>query len=247
MTLNFWDIRQTVVWIEPLSNLINTPMKLSDKYQTIYQLLVAAYGEPDWRPHLPPVDELVSTILSQNTSDVNRDKAFYALKDRYADWESVMHAPTEEVRDTIRPAGLANQKAPRIQEALNRIDEERGELSLDFLNDMSEEEALEWLTSLHGVGRKTASIVLLFSFDRPTFPVDTHVHRISGRLGLIGPKVTADKAHQILENMGDPETYYAMHLNLIRHGREVCTARNPKCDQCPLNEHCDYYRKVQNA
>jgi endonuclease-3 len=159
----------------------------------------------------------------------------------------VIHAPTEEVRDTIRPAGLANQKAPRIQGALNRIDEERGELSLDFLNDMSEEEALEWLTSLHGVGRKTASIVLLFSFGRPAFPVDTHVHRISGRLGLIGPKVTADKAHQILENMGDPDTYYAMHLNLIRHGREVCTARNPKCDQCPLNENCDYYRKVQNA
>jgi endonuclease-3 len=247
MKPNFWDIRRTVVQIEPFSNLINTPMRLPDKYQTIYQLLVATYGEPDWRSHLPPVDELVSTILSQNTSDVNRDKAFYALKDRYADWESVMHSPTEEVRDTIRPAGLANQKAPRIQEALNRIDEERGELSLDFLNDMSEEEALEWLTSLHGVGRKTASIVLLFSFGRPAFPVDTHVHRISGRLGLIGPKVTADKAHQILENMGDPDTYYAMHLNLIRHGREVCTARNPKCDQCPLNENCDYYRKVQNA
>jgi endonuclease-3 len=222
-------------------------MDLSDKYQTIYQLLVEAYGEPDWRPHLPPVDELVSTILSQNTSDTNRDRAFSALKERFASWESVMDAPTEEVRDTIRPAGLANQKAPRIQGALRSIEEERGELSLDFLNDMSVEEALEWLTNLHGVGRKTASIVLLFSFGRPAFPVDTHVHRVTGRLGLIGPKVTADKAHQILENMGDPDTYYAMHLNLIRHGREVCTARNPKCEQCPLKEHCDYYQKLQDA
>lgn len=221
-------------------------MSLSEKYQTIYQLLVEAYGEPDWRSHLPPVDELVSTILSQNTSDTNRDKAFYALKDRFPDWESVMQAPVEEIRDTIRPAGLANQKAPRIQEALRRIEEERGELSLDFLNDMSVEEALEWLTDLHGVGRKTASIVLLFSFGRPVFPVDTHVHRVSGRLGLIGPKVTADKAHQILENMGEPDTYYAMHLNLIRHGREVCSARNPKCEQCPLKDHCDYYQKLQN-
>lgn len=221
-------------------------MNLSEKYQTIYQLLVTAYGEPDWRPHLPPVDELVNTILSQNTSDTNRDKAFSALKDSYSDWESMMNAPVEEVRDIIRPAGLANQKAPRIQEALRRIDEERGELSLDFLNDMSVDEALRWLTNLHGVGPKTASIVLLFSFGRPAFPVDTHVHRVTGRLGLIGPKVTADKAHQILENMGDPDTYYAMHLNLIRHGREVCTARNPKCTQCVLNEHCDYYRKVQN-
>ena len=222
-------------------------MELSEKYQIIYQLLVSAYGEPDWRPHLPPVDELVSTILSQSTSDTNRDKGFYALKDRYPEWESVMNAPIEEIRDTIRPAGLANQKAPRIQAALRRIEEERGELSLDFLNDMSLEEALEWLTSLHGVGRKTASIVLLFSFGRPAFPVDTHVHRVTGRLGLIGPKVTADKAHQILENMGDPDTYYAFHLNLIRHGRQICSARKPNCAQCPLNEHCDYYHKVQNA
>lgn len=222
-------------------------MDLSDKYMTVYQLLVETYGEPDWRPHLPPVDELVSTILSQSTSDVNRDKAFFALKERFADWESVMNAPLDEVRDTIRPAGLANQKAPRIQAALRRIEEESGELSLDFLKEMPFDEALDWLTSLHGVGRKTASIVLLFSFGRPAFPVDTHVHRITGRLGLIGPKVTADKAHEILENMGDPNTYYAFHLNLIRHGRQVCMARKPKCQQCPLKEYCDYYQKVGDA
>ncbi len=222
-------------------------MKLTDKYETIYELLNDAYGQPEWRQHLPPVDELVSTILSQSTSDTNRDRGFNALKQRYPDWESVMMAPVEDVRDTIRLAGLANQKAPRIQAALKRIEEARGELELDFLTDMPLEEALGWLISLKGVGRKTASIVMLFSFDRPAFPVDTHVHRVTGRLGLIGPKVTADKAHQILENMGRPDTYYAMHLNLIQHGRQICSARSPKCDNCPLKGECEYFKRVHNA
>jgi endonuclease-3 len=222
-------------------------MELSDKYETIFQLLIEVYGQPEWRQHLPPVDELVSTILSQSTSDTNRDRGFNALKVRYPDWESVMTAPVEDIRDTIRPAGLANQKAPRIQAALARIKEERGELELDFLADMPLDEALAWLISMKGVGRKTASIVMLFSFERPAFPVDTHVHRVTGRLGLIGPKVTADKAHQILENMGRPDTYYAMHLNLIQQGRQICSARNPKCDICPLNGECDYFKRVYNA
>jgi endonuclease-3 len=215
--------------------------RLKEKYRTIYRLLLEEYGEPEWRQHLPPVDELVSTILSQSTSDTNRDKGFYALKDKYPDWASVMEAPEEEVRDTIRSAGLANQKAPRIQAALRHIVDERGALSLDFLADMPLEDALDWLMAIKGVGRKTASIVMLFAFGRPAFPVDTHVHRLTGRLGLIGPKVTADKAHRILENMGQADSFYAFHLNLIRHGREVCIARNPRCDQCILQAHCDYY------
>lgn len=218
--------------------------QLREKYNTIYQLLLEEYGEPEWRQHLPPVDELVSTILSQSTSDTNRDKGFYALKDKYPDWDSVMNAPEDEVRDTIRPAGLANQKAPRIQAALRRIVDERGELSLDFLADMPLDEAMDWLMSIKGVGRKTASIVMLFAFGRPAFPVDTHVHRLTKRLGLIGPKVTADKAHKILENMGEAKTFYAFHLNLIRHGREVCIARNPRCAICVLQEHCDYYAEI---
>lgn len=218
--------------------------RLKEKYQRIYDLLLEEYGEPQWRQHLPPVDELVSTILSQSTSDTNRDKGFYALKERYPDWESAMNAPESEVRDTIRPAGLANQKAPRIQAALRRIVDEKGELSLDFLEEMPVDEAMEWLMEMKGVGRKTASIVMLFAFGRPAFPVDTHVHRLSGRLGLIRPKVTADKAHEILENMGEAETYYPFHLNLIRHGREVCTARNPSCSSCVLKAHCDYYETV---
>ena len=218
-----------------------------EKYQLIYQVLVGAYGEPDWRQHLPSVDELVSTILSQNTSDGNRDKGFYALKERYPDWESVMDAPVDDIRDTIRPAGLANQKAPRIQNALRVVEAESGRMDLDFLEEMTLEEAIQWLVAIKGVGRKTASIILLFAYGRPAFPVDTHVHRVTGRLGLIGPKVTADKAHKILENMGDPHTYYAFHLNLIRHGRQVCVARNPKCLQCPLTDHCNYYRTVSNG
>jgi endonuclease-3 len=221
-------------------------MNLPEKYQTIYQLLLEKYGQPEWREKLPAVDELISTILSQSTSDINRDKGFFALKRRFPDWQQLLDAPVEEIRDAIRPAGLANQKAPRIQAALQRIYHEHGEITLDFLAEMPLEQAMEWLMSFKGVGRKTASIVLLFAFDRPAFPVDTHVHRLTGRLGLIGPKVTADKAHQILENMGDPETYFTFHLNLIRHGREICTARNPKCQLCPLSTYCDYYQAIQN-
>lgn len=219
-------------------------MDLRVKYQTIYDLLGERYGEPEWRQHLPPVDELVSTILSQSTSDINRDKGFLALKSRYPDWEMVMVAPVEDVRDTIRSAGLANQKAPRIQNALRRIDEQSGELSLEFLNDLPRDEAMAWLVALPGVGPKTASIVLLFAFGRPAFPVDTHVHRLTKRIGLIEPNVSADKAHSILEAMGDPDTFYAYHLNLIRHGREICVARNPRCADCFLQEECDYYQRI---
>ncbi len=215
---------------------------LRTKYRTVYQLFVDSYGEPAWRAHLPPVDELVSTILSQNTSDTNRDRAFFALKARFPEWQQVMVAPVDEVREVIRPAGLANQKGPRIQNALRLIVEENGELSLDFLNELSVDEAKDWLIAIPGVGPKTASIVLLFAYGRPAFPVDTHVHRITKRLGLIDQRVNAEKAHDILANMGDPDSYYAMHLNLIRHGRQVCHARNPRCDDCFLQDHCDYYR-----
>jgi endonuclease-3 len=215
---------------------------MKELYDIVFGLLEGAYGRPEWRQHLPPVDELVSTILSQNTSDINRDRAFSALKTRYPDWEAVMNAPESDIRETIRSAGLANQKAPRIQNALREIQEERGELELDFLDDMRLDDARQWLVSIKGVGPKTAAIVLLFAFGRPAFPVDTHVHRVTRRLGLIEPQVTAEKAHQILENMGDPDTFYSFHLNLIRHGRQVCTARNPRCDACLLKDYCFYFQ-----
>ena len=214
---------------------------LITKYQAVYQALVDNYGEPVWQPHNPPVDELVCTILSQATSDTNRDKGFSALKARFPDWESVMNAPVEEVVETIYSAGLANQKGPRIQAALRYVLEERGAIELDFLAEMPVAEAIAWLTNIKGVGRKTAAIILLFTFGREAFPVDTHVHRITKRLGLIGAKVTAEKAHDILEAMGEPTTFYPMHMNLIRHGRTICLARNPHCHRCPISIYCAYY------
>jgi endonuclease III len=215
------------------------------KYRSAHQKLKAAYGHPQWRQHLPPLDELVSTILSQSTSDLNRDRGFNALKHRYADWEELLDAPVEDVIETIRSAGLANQKGPRIQNALQFIATERGELTLDFLADLPLEEARGWLVQIKGVGLKTASIILLFSFGRAVFPVDTHVHRISRRLGLIGPKVSAEKTHAILEEVGDPKTYYGMHLNLIQHGRRICQARNPRCERCMLQGECDYFQSLK--
>lgn len=217
------------------------------KYTAVYQALAAEYGEPAWQRYHPPVDELVCTILSQATSDINRDKGFTALKERYPDWESVMNAPEEEVIETIYSAGLANQKGPRIQAALRTIAAERGEIELDFLAELPLAEAQAWLTKIKGVGPKTAAIILLFAFGRPTFPVDTHVHRIMRRLGLIDPKVTADKAHNILQNRGEADTFYPLHLNLIRHGRETCRARNPLCNVCVLQSYCDAYHFAQKA
>jgi endonuclease-3 len=209
----------------------------------VHRRLIDAYGAPDWRSHMDPISELVSTILSQNTNDINRDRAFKQLRERFPDWEAVRDTDVEEIKDAIRVSGLANTKAPAIQRALRRITEEQGELSLDFLRDMDVEDAKEWLTAIKGVGVKTASIVLLFSLGKPAFPVDTHVHRVTQRLGLIGPKDSREKAHRILEETLPEDTYYAFHLNLIRHGREICVASTPRCEECVLKEICAYYAR----
>jgi endonuclease-3 len=208
----------------------------------VHERLLVAYGEPTWRPHLDPVSELVSTILSQNTNDTNRDVAYDRLRARFSTWEEVRDADVDQVIEAIRPAGLANQKGPRIQNALQLISQERGELDLAFLGDWPVDKAKEWLSSIKGVGPKTAAIVLLFSLGRPAFPVDTHVHRVTRRLGLIGEKVSREKAHEELEGLVPSEDYYAFHLNLIRHGRQVCTSRKPDCPACVLRDLCDYYR-----
>lgn len=200
---------------------------------------------PEWRTHLPPLDELISTILSQNTNDTNRDRAFEALVEAFPDWEAVRDADADEVIEAIRPAGLANQKGPRIQRVLEQISAEHGSLELSFLKDWELAEAREWLLRFKGVGPKTAAIVLLFSLGKPAFPVDTHVHRVSGRLGLRPEKMNAEKAHDHLADLLPPESFYDMHLNLIRLGREICHARNPLCEQCPLNEHCPYYAALE--
>jgi endonuclease-3 len=215
---------------------------LRQKYTKIAKLLEDLYGYPTWRQHLPPVDELVDTILSQSTSDTNRDMAFEALKKRFPTWEAVRDAPLEDLIATIRSAGLANQKAPRIQLALHEITDANGHISLDFLATMNVEQAKTWLTHLNGVGPKTAAIILLFSFNKPAFPVDTHVHRVTRRLGFIGEKTNAERAHIELEAIIPPEDYYPAHLNIIRHGRQVCQARRPRCEICPLTDYCDYFQ-----
>ncbi len=217
-------------------------------YQQIYSALISKYGEPTWRQHLPPLAELVNTILSQNTNDINRDVAFDRLVDRFGrgNWEAVRDAPVEELIEAVRPAGLAQQKAPRIQNALRVITEQQGAIDLDFLADLPIDEAKKWLVDLPGVGPKTAAIVLLFGFGRPAFPVDTHVHRLTRRLGLIPAKISAEKAHDALEHIVPDEHYYPLHLNLIRHGREVCQARKPKCQDCHLQLHCSYYQGLEN-
>jgi len=217
---------------------------LSQRALKIYQRLLEVYGEPTWRNPLPPVDELVSTILSQNTNDANRDRAFHALRAKFAAWESVRDANAGDVAAAIRPAGLANQKGPRIQRVLRQITEERGELDLSFLKDLPLEEARSWLMKFNGVGPKTAAIVLCFSLGRPAFPVDTHIYRVTGRIGLRPEKMSVEQAHPHLEALLPPETYYAAHLNLIRLGREVCHARKPDCPNCPIRKLCDFGRET---
>lgn len=212
------------------------------KYEAIYPLLVELYGEPCWQRHLPPVDQLVATILSQQTSSTNQRRAFAALRQRFPTWDAVMAAPVEEIMEAIYPAGLAGQKGPRIQNALRSIRQERGELALDFLEEWPVGEAKAWLQQLEGVGPKTAAIVLLFTFNRPAFPVDTHIHRIARRIGLAPPNTSAARAHELLEEIVDPERYYPFHIMLIRHGREICLARDPRCHICPIQEYCDYYQ-----
>ncbi len=213
-----------------------------NKAAEIHRRLLASFGEPVWRNPLPALDELVSTILSQNTNDTNRDRAFEALCGRFPTWEAVRDAPEAEVIAAIRPAGLANQKGPRLQAVLRAITEQRGQLDLSFLEADSAEQARQWLLQFKGVGPKTASIVLQFSLGKPAFPVDTHIYRVSGRLGLRPEKMSADQAHEHLAAQFAPESYYAAHLNLIRLGRQICQARKPRCAACPLQDLCTYFQ-----
>ncbi len=212
--------------------------------QRVHEKLIGAFGDPTWRSPLPAIDELISTILSQNTSDINRDRGFRALRARFPTWEQVRDAPEVQVIDAIRVSGLANQKGPRIQKVLREISAERGSLDLSFLNDMPLEEARAWLTKFHGVGPKTAAIVLQFALGRPAFPVDTHIYRVTGRIGLRPAKMTVEQAHVWLEKLFKPENYYPDHLNLIRLGRQVCHPRKPDCPHCPVVKICEYEPKT---
>ncbi len=216
----------------------------SEKAREIYRILLDNFGLPVWRIALSPLDELVSTILSQNTNDRNRDVAFDRLKEAFPSWEAVRDANTQAVIECIRPAGLANQKGPRIQAVLKEITAERGSLDLSFLRDLPATKAHAWLMQFKGVGPKTAAIVLQFSLGLPAFPVDTHIYRVSGRLGLRPENLTVEQAHPYLAGLFEPSTYGPAHLNLIRLGREICHARKPDCESCPLNHLCPTYQQA---
>ena len=200
--------------------------------------LRARFGELRWRAHGDPLTELVLTILSQHTNDMNSGRAFAELRRRFPTWDEVLAADPAALVESIRAGGLANQKGPRIQTVLARIEAERGGWELGFLADLPLEEAKAWLRSLPGVGPKTAACVLMFALGRPALPVDTHVYRVAQRLGLIGPKASADAAHALLETLVQPRDTYAFHVALIKHGRHTCTARAPACADCPLTDLC---------
>lgn len=217
------------------------PGELIQKSQEIYDRLLDQFGLAEWREPLDAMDELISTILSQNTNDRNRDIAFNALKSKFSTWEQVRDADLQTIVDLIRPAGLANQKGARIQAVLKEITTERGNLNLNFLKSLPAQEAHDWLTHFKGVGLKTAAIVMQFALGIPAFPVDTHVYRVSGRLGLRPEQMNVDQAHLHLARLFNPQTYGPAHLNLIRLGREICHARKPDCNICHLKDLCDYY------
>jgi len=210
----------------------------------INAILREYYGEPPRRNSVDPLSELVAVVLSQHTSDVNSERAFDSLRARFPDWESVRRAPTAELAEAIRSGGLATIKAVRIQRILNQILAARGELSLDFLRTLPLAEARAFLRGLDGVGPKSAACVLLFSLDQPAMPVDTHVHRVARRLGLIDARTSAEAAHEQLEAMVPPDEVYSFHVNLIQHGRAICKAPRPRCPECPVNALCPYPGKT---
>ena len=227
--------------------------------------LAGLYGREAWQRRLDPTSELILTILTQNSADTNAEVAFEALRRAYPsnrpperhnpgsgwggfglseapppDWAAVEFAPLPELTDVIRPGGLANQKAPRLQATLRTIREERGDYSLEFLAAMTALEARDWLTKIDGIGKKTASILLLFCFGQPLFPIDRHVERVSRRVGLIPPKATIDEAHDLFLGLLESDQMYEAHVNLIQHGRKVCHAQRPDHDACPLRPRCRF-------
>lgn len=211
------------------------------KIARVFAILEATYGARQGRAGGDPLDGLVATILSQHTSDLNSGRAHRSLRATFPDWAAVLDAPDEALVAAIRSGGLANLKARRIKEVLARVAAERGDFDLGFLADLPLDEARRWLVALPGVGPKTAACTLLFNLGRPALPVDTHVHRVARRLGLIGPRVGAAAAHEALEAQLDPDRIYSFHVNMIAHGRRICRAPAPRCGICPLAEVCDYF------
>jgi endonuclease-3 len=208
------------------------------RLRRLLRRLERAYGRPRWQPALDPLGELIATILSQSTSDTNSDRAYEALRTAFPTWEEVMHAHPDHLAQAIHSGGLAILKGRRIQEILRAIKADRGRLNLDFLKDVPIPAARAYLAAFPGVGPKTVACVLLFACGHPAFPVDTHVFRITTRLGLLPSGCTAERAHTILEPLIPPAQVYSAHINLIRHGRTTCQARQPACQHCCLRTLC---------
>jgi endonuclease-3 len=204
----------------------------------IVERLSAIYGRPAWRPHGDAMAELVLTILSQNTSDANSGRAFARLLLRFPTWEAILTADRHDIETEIQVGGLSRIKTPRVKAILEEMCHRLGSFDLSFLRDMPLDEAKVWLRSLPGVGPKTAACVLLFALGRPALPVDTHVHRVSGRLWLVPARTGAEAAHHLLEAMLSPEEVYPFHISLVRHGRHLCRSQRPLCPQCPLRDGC---------
>jgi endonuclease III len=226
------------------SSLMSMSERMIEKFDTIERLLDMEYGPRMLRANGDPISELIGTMLSQNTSDTNTARSMASLRASFPTWEDVMEADTEDVVSAIRSGGLANRKAPRIQAVLREVIARRGNTNLTFLRDLPLPEAKAWLTSMHGIGPKTAACVLLFSLGRPAMPVDTHVHRVSLRLGLVPPRTTPERTQTALEALlgDDADRVYAVHVEMISHGRQICRALRPQCNICPLREQCDYVR-----
>jgi len=208
----------------------------------IIQNLKAVYGAPKPERDLDPLDVLIRTILSQSTTNVNSDRAFDHLKQRFPTWETARRARVSSIEAEIKSGGLAKQKSVRIKELLNQIHKRRGSLDLSFLNTAPLEEAKRFLSSFKGIGPKTVACTLLFAFHRPVFPLDTHIFRIARRLGLIPEKCSDEEAHRLMGEMIPPKRYYEVHINLIRHGRKICRPSDPLCEQCCLIDYCEYYQ-----
>jgi endonuclease III len=215
--------------------------------RTVQQRLRAEQGRFIPKPVLPVIDEIIATVLSQHTSDINSERAFAQLKDVFPRWEQVAAAPVGQVADAIRCGGIADQKARRIQQILAAIEDREGRINLDRLDDLDDAAVAAYLESLPGVGPKTAACVLTFALGRAAFPVDTHVHRVAIRLGWIPARATADQAHRILGPRVPPDIRYDLHLALITHGRQVCRAQRPRCGECVLRDLCSYSPSASNA
>jgi len=232
--------------IQPSESIFMTSEEsLRKRAEIVYQLLGEAYGIRPWKPRREPLHELISTILSHRTTQANEAKAFDQLWQKYGSWEAIYEAPVEGIAEAIAPANWPEVKAPRIKAVLGQIIAERGAPNIDFLADLPAEQGLAWLEALPGVGPKTASLVLLFCFHKPVLPVDTHVHRVSQRIGLIGPRATAEQAHTALLRLlpHDADVLWNFHLNMLRHGQRICVWNTPRCEKCVLRDHCDYARE----